>query len=344
MLQSPDIKRIAKLVKLIQDICWAPALNIGRESRCKFRPPLNMALLQLAIGPSHIVNMSENGSPLKERRLRKCWKGGRSIIGMVGDTFTRLQWATKDFHSFTLSWIAFSLSTIILKTMMIESLLISQRLETLSIVALDIQLIPYHHHNDHHNHHFVSSLRLKTFIVVLNIQPKNFTIIIILWFHFGLKHFLTGASIFRQGLSQESGNSSSPRWSLDPLAPPLTMAGILVIIITIIIINNVVIIKESIHCYRVLNIYMQELIEQEYHDVVVVVYIMYIMIMMTKRRMMMAMMLILAMKTCRVDPAWLRFPPWAAWGGDQPLTWLSYFVHKDDHGDDFDSKLAAHLP
>ena len=63
---------IAKLVKLIQDICWAPALNIGRESRCKFRPPLNMALLQLAIGPSHIVNMSENGSPLKERRLWKC--------------------------------------------------------------------------------------------------------------------------------------------------------------------------------------------------------------------------------------------------------------------------------
>ena len=84
---------------------------------------------------------------------------------------------------------------------------------------------------------------------------------------------------------------------------------------------------------------MRELIEQEYHDVVVVVYIMYIMIMMTKRMMMMAMMLILAMKTCRVDPAWLRFPPWAAWGGDQPLTWLSYFVHKDDHEDDFDSKL-----
>ena len=118
--------------------------------------------------------------------------------------------------------------------MMIESLLISQRLETLSIVALDIQLIPHHHHNDHHNHHFVISLRLKTFIVVFNIQPKNFiisirmmvkiiTIIIILWFHFDLKHFLTGASIFRQGLSQESGNSSSPRWSLDPLAPPLTM-------------------------------------------------------------------------------------------------------------------------
>ena len=56
--------------------------------------------------------------------------------------------------------------------------------------------------------------------------------------------------------------------------------------------------------------------------------------MMTRRMMMMAM------KTCRVDPAWLRFPPWAAWGGDQPLTWLSYFVHKDDHEDDFDSKLA----
>ena len=55
--------------------------------------------------------------------------------------------------------------------MMIESLLISQRLETLSIVALDIQLTPHHHH---HNHHFVISLRLKTFIVVFNIQPKNF--------------------------------------------------------------------------------------------------------------------------------------------------------------------------
>ena len=34
--------------------------------------------------------------------------------------------------------------------MMIESLLISQRLETLSIVALDIQLIPHHYQNDHH--------------------------------------------------------------------------------------------------------------------------------------------------------------------------------------------------
>ena len=44
--------------------------------------------------------------------------------------------------------------------MMIESLLISQRLETLSIVALDIQLIPHHHQNDHHHHnndhHFTS--------------------------------------------------------------------------------------------------------------------------------------------------------------------------------------------
>ena len=86
------------------------------------------------------------------------------------------------------------------------------------------------------------------------------------------------------------------------------MAGILVIIITITIIiinniNNVSIIKQSIQCYRALNIYMQELIEQEYHDDVDVVYIMYIMMMMTRRRMMMAMMLILAMKTCRVDPA-----------------------------------------
>ena len=62
--------------------------------------------------------------------------------------------------------------------------------------------------------------------------------------------------------------------------------------------------------------------------------------MMTRRRRMMAMILILAMKMCLVDPAWLRFPPWAAWGGDQPLTWLSYFLHKDDHEDDFDSKLA----
>ena len=60
--------------------------------------------------------------------------------------------------------------------MMIESLLISQRLETLSIVALDIQLILHHHHNDHHNHHVVISLRLKTFIVLLNFQSKNYII------------------------------------------------------------------------------------------------------------------------------------------------------------------------